>query len=288
MIEYRHLRYFVVLARTLHMTRASEQLHLAQPSLSQNIQQLEEELGTTLIRRTGHKLSLTAAGEVFRVEAQKSLQQFELAKVAAQKAGRGELGEIALGFSSTAGIQVIPRLVSAFREKFPEVRIRLREMGTDAQLAALRSGDIDLAIAYVLPDPEFQYREMTPESLVAILPASHPHAAEESVSIKELAADAFILPSKNVAANVRDAILAECAEEGFLPKSIEETSTAQTALGLVAAGLGVSILPASVRKLAREGIVILPIRNARIEVRLLALWKLDEVSPSVQNFLNCL
>jgi DNA-binding transcriptional LysR family regulator len=191
MIEYRHLRYFVVLARTLHMTRASEQLHLAQPSLSQNIQQLEEELGTTLIRRTGHKLSLTDAGEVFSVEAQKSIQQFELAKVAAQKAGRGELGEIALGFGSISGVQVIPRLLSVFREKFPEVQIRLSEMGTEAQLSALRSGDIDLAIVYALPDPEFQYREMTPESLVAILPASHPHAAEESVSIKDLAADAF-------------------------------------------------------------------------------------------------
>ena len=288
MIEYRHLRYFVVLARTLHMTRASEQLHLAQPSLSQNIQQLEEELGTTLIRRTGHKLSLTDAGEVFSVEAQKSIQQFELAKVAAQKAGRGELGEIALGFGSISGVQVIPRLLSVFREKFPEVQIRLSEMGTEAQLSALRSGDIDLAIVYALPDPEFQYREMTPESLVAILPASHPHAAEESVSIKDLAADAFILPSKNAAARVRDAVLTECADEGFLPKSIQEINTAPTALGLVAAGLGVSILPASVRKLAREGIVILPIRNARIEVPLLVLWKRDVVSPSVQNFLNCI
>jgi DNA-binding transcriptional LysR family regulator len=87
---------------------------------------------------------------------------------------------------------------------------------------------------------------------------------------------------------VRDAVLTECADEGFLPKSIQEINTAPTALGLVAAGLGVSILPASVRKLAREGIVILPIRNARIEVPLLVLWKRDVVSPSVQNFLNCI
>ena len=93
MIENRHLRYFSVLARTLHMTRAAELLHIAQPALTQNIQQLEEELGTTLIQRTGRKLSLTAAGEVFLQEAENSLQQFELAKLAAQRAGRGELGE---------------------------------------------------------------------------------------------------------------------------------------------------------------------------------------------------
>jgi DNA-binding transcriptional LysR family regulator len=283
MIENRHLRYFVALAETLHMTRASEQLHLAQPSLSQNIQQLEEELGTTLIRRTGHKLSLTDAGEIFLVEARKSLQQFELAKMAAQKAGRGELGEIALAFNSAAGVHFIPRLVSAFRKSFPDVRIRLSEMNTDAQLAALRSGDIDLAFAYALPDPEFQYRELTPESLVAVLPNFHPRAAEESVSLKELAADALILPSAVI---VRDAVLAACADEGFSPKSVQEINTIETAIGMVAAGLGVSILPTSVRQLARDGIVILPIRNARVEVRLLALWKRDDISLRVQNFLR--
>src|SRR5271168_2596379 len=98
MIENRHLRYFAVLAKTLHMTRAAERLHIAQPALTQNIQQLEEELGTLLIRRTGRKLSLTEAGKVFLTEAKRSLQQFEFAKIAAQRAGRGEAGQVAIGF----------------------------------------------------------------------------------------------------------------------------------------------------------------------------------------------
>ena len=108
MIENRHLRYFIEVARTLHMTRAAEQLHIAQPALAQNIQQLEEELGTLLIHRDGRKLSLTDAGEVSLVEAERSLHQFGLAKIAAQRAGRGEVGRIAIGFGSTAGRRSYP------------------------------------------------------------------------------------------------------------------------------------------------------------------------------------
>jgi len=288
MIENRHFRYFAVLANTLHMTHAAEQLHIAQPALTQNIQQLEEELGTLLIRRTGRKLSLTEAGKVFLPEAERSLQQFELAKIAAQRAGRGEAGQIAIGFGSAAGLSVVPQMVRAFREKYPDVQVILREIGSDAQVAALRSGDIDLAIAYALPHQEFQYREMTAESLVAVLPEHHPLAQNESVSIKELAQDSFILPAQNIAVTLQGAVLAECADAGFTPKYIQEAQTAQTALGLVAAGLGVTILPASVRKLRRDGVVFSPLRNTRIEVRLLMQWKRDDVSPVVQNLLTCI
>ena len=133
MIEKRHLRYFTILGRTLHMTRAAELLHIAQPALTQNIQQLEEELGILLIKRTGKKLSLTDAGHVFLVEAERSLQQFELAKVAAQKAARGEVGQLAIGFGSTAGVQVVPNMVRKFRENFPDVTVELKEMGAEVR-----------------------------------------------------------------------------------------------------------------------------------------------------------
>ncbi len=288
MIEYRHLRYFVVLAQTLHMTRAAEQLHLAQPSLTQNIQQLEEELGTPLIRRVGRKLSLTEAGEVFRIEAERSLQQFEQAKVAAQRAGRGELGHIALGFGSSAGLHVVPQIVKRFRQKFPGVQISLKEMGFDAQVAALRSGDVDVVIAYALPDPEFESIDLTPESMVVVLPEQHPLAAQESISLRELRDEAFILPSTHTAGAAEVAVLAECADAGFKPKLIQEVHAIQTAVGLVAAGLGISILPASVKKLGREGTVIRPIRHSRIEVRLLILWKRNDTSLVLQNFLTCI
>ncbi len=288
MIENRHLRYFIVLAKTLHMTRAAEQLHLAQPGLTQNIQQLEEELGVLLIRRTGRKLSLTAAGQVFLKQAELSIQQFELAKIAAQRAGRGEMGEVAIGFGSTAGLHVVPQVVKTFREKYPDVQVSLHELGAEAQLAALRSGDIDVAIAYALPNPEFHWKEMTPESLVALLPADHPLAQNESVAFKDFINDTLVLPSANIATVLYNAIIGECADAGFKPKSIQEVYTAQTAIGMVAAGLGISILPGSIRKITREGVVVRSLRNTRLEVRLLLLWKRDDISPVVKNLLQCI
>jgi len=270
------------------MTRAAEQLHLAQPGLTQNIQQLEEELGVLLIRRAGRKLSLTAAGEVFLKEAELSIQQFELAKIAAQRAGRGEMGEVAIGFGSAAGLHVVPQLVKTFRERYPEVQVSLHELGAEAQLAALRSGDIDAAIGYALPNPEFQYKELTPESLVALLPANHPLAQNESVAFGDFINEILVLPSSNIATVIYNAVIAECAEAGFRPKFIQEVYTAQTAIGMVAAGLGISILPGSVRKITREGVVVKSLRNTRLEVRLLLLWKRDDVSPVVQNLLKCI
>jgi DNA-binding transcriptional LysR family regulator len=288
MIENRHLRYFSVLARTLHMTRAAEQLYLAQPALSQNIQQLEEELGTTLIQRTGRKLSLTAAGQVFLQEAENSLRQFELAKLAAQRAGRGELGHISVGFNSTAGIQLIPEIVKTFRARYPDVDIRMREMGMDAQLAALRSGEIDVAITYALPDEEFCTRQLPPEPLLIGLNSHHPMADREVISLGELTDDVLIVPARYVAATLSNAILELCENAGFTPRYIQEITTWPSALGLVAFGYGVLLIPATASILARPGVVMRRLEDAHSEVGLLLLWKRGEVSPVVERFLALL
>ena len=286
MIENRHLRYFSVLARTLHMTRAARQLHLAQPALTQNIQHLEEELGTTLIQRTGRKLSLTAAGEVFLREAEHSLRQFELAKLAAQRAGRGELGHVSVGFNSTAGMQIIPQAVKMFKAEYPEADIRMKEMGTDAQLAALRSGEIDVAITYALPDEEFHSRSLSPEPLLLALHAQHPLARQEIVALADLTGELLIIPAPHVAATLSSAISKVCREEGFSPSCIQEVTTWPSALGLVAVGYGILLIPASVRILVREEIVIRKVANTRCEVGLLVLWKRDEVSPMLGHLLD--
>ena len=288
MIENRHLRYFSVLARTLHMTRAAEKLYLAQPALSQNIQQLEEELGTILIQRTGRKLSLTAAGQVFLHEAENSLRQFELAKLAAQRAGRGELGHISVGFNSTAGIQLIPEIVKTFRTRYPDVDIRMREMGMDAQLAALRSGEIDVAITYALPDEEFCTRQLPPEPLLIALNSHHPMADREVISLGELTDDVLIVPARYVAATLSNAMLELCENAGFTPRYIQEITTWPSALGLVAFVYGVLLIPATASILARPGVVMRRLEDAHSEVGLLLLWKRGEVSPVVEHFLALL
>jgi DNA-binding transcriptional LysR family regulator len=286
MIENRHLRYFSVLARTLHMTRAAAQLHIAQPALTQNIQQLEEELGTSLIHRNGRKLSLTVAGEVFLLEAERSLEKFEGAKFAAQRAGRGELGHIAIGFGTAADVVVVPRLVKSFADRYPDVAIQLKEMGSDDQAVALRCGEIDIAISYTTPNGEFNHRELSPESLIVVLNHKHRLAQQSFIDITDLRQDRLILPSKNVAATLSEAVMLEFAEYGLKPRSIQEVATWQTAIGLVSVGVGVSIMPASVSAYTRENVVTRPINNPGREVRLLLSWQRGNVSSVAQHLIS--
>jgi DNA-binding transcriptional LysR family regulator len=286
MIENRHLRYFSVLARTLHMTRAAEQLHIAQPALTQNIQQLEEELGTSLIHRNGRKLSLTVAGEVFLLEAERSLEKFEGAKFAAQRAGRGELGHIAIGFGTAADVVVVPRLVKSFADRYPDVAIQLKEMGSDDQAVALRCGEIDIAISYTTPNGEFNHRELPPEPLIVVLNDKHRLAQQSFIDITDLRQDRLILPSKNVAATLSEAVMLEFAEYGLKPRSIQEVATWQTAIGLVSVGVGVSIMPASVSAYTRENVVTRPINNPGREVRLLLSWQRGNVSSVAQHLIS--
>jgi DNA-binding transcriptional LysR family regulator len=285
MIENRHLRYFSVLARTLHMTRAAELLHIAQPALTQNIQQLEEELGTPLINRNGRKLSLTIAGEVFLLEAERSLTKFEGAKFAAQRAGRGELGHLAIGFGTAADVVVVPQLVKNFADHYPDVAIQLKEMGSDDQAVALRTGEIDIAIAYTTPNEEFNYRQLAPESLIVVLNDQHPLARQSFIDVTDLTQDRLILPSKEVAATLAEAVMSEFADYGLKPRSIQEVATWQTAIGLVSVGVGVSIMPASVSAYTRENVVTRPIKNTMREVRLLLSWQRGIVSSVAQHLI---
>lgn len=288
MIENRHLRYFLEVARTLHITRAAERLHIAQPALTQNIQQLEQELGVELFERKGRRISLTEAGRVFEREAEHSLRVFLGAQLAAQRAVRGEVGKVVIGFQSTAGLTVIPQLLKQLGNKYPDIEVTLREMGTVAQRKALRQGEIDVAIMYTLPDDEFSHHELTPDSLVIALPESHPLAGRDSIALKELAEDRFILPAREVAEVLHNAVLAECADSGFKPRHIQEISTAQTALGIVSAGFGISVLPAAVQALPRKGVVMKPIRNSRLQVQLALMWPGENASPIIPKLLECL
>ena len=163
MLENRHLRYFIEVAKSLHVRRAAERLHLAQPALTQNIQQLERELGVELFHRESRHLRLTEAGQIFLAEAEQSLRQFAHAQKSAQRAARGEVGKLVLGFQSTAGLSVVPNLLQNFRTEFPEVEVTLIESGSKAQKLALRSGEMDIGLTYGLPDAGFAYRELEPE-----------------------------------------------------------------------------------------------------------------------------
>lgn len=286
MLENRHLRYFVEVAKCLHVTKAAERLHIAQPALTQNIHQLEEDLGVELFRRDGHRFALTHAGKVFLVEAERSLLQFEHARRAAQRASRGEIGRFELGFQSTAGLAVVPRLLQRLQKSYPEIEVSLHEMGSATLRNALRSGEIDAAIIYALPDDEFAFRTLAPEPLIVALPEGHPLAERQEIAFKDLAGEKFILPPASTAEVLNQAVLSECAEAGFQPRGAQMIATLQTGLGLVAAHVGISILPSSVEVLARRGIVFRPISGSTITIRLSLFWPLDNASPMIARLLE--
>ena len=148
MIENRQLRYFVTAARLLHITRAAEALHIAQPALTRNIHQLEEELGVALFHRVRKRISLTEAGQTFLVEAERLLEQVEESMMAAQKAARGELGRLVIGFVSTAGLVAVPQLIAAFRKRYPGPMIVLKELESEELDLALRNGVVDVGLQY--------------------------------------------------------------------------------------------------------------------------------------------
>lgn len=240
-----------------------------------------------LFRRDGRRLTLTEAGHVFVKEAESSLRQFEHAQQAARRAARREVGTLALDFQSTAGLSVVPQLLQRFRTLYPDVEVLLREMGTSAQIIALRAGELDVALMYSLGSEEFAYHDLVPESLVIALPDHHPFAQRDSVALKDLSQEVLILPASEVAAVLHHAVLAECADADFEPKRLQEVATAQTALGLVSAQFGVAILPGSVRTLTRAGVVLRPIRNSRIQIQLALLWPKHHPSPIVSRLLEC-
>jgi len=193
---------------------------------------------------------------------------------------------LAVGFGSTAGVQVIPALIKRFRTQYPRVEVELCEMGTEAQLEALNRGRIDIGIAYAFPHDDFESTELEPESLVVLLHREHPLASQRLITLKHLSREALILPSSNATVALRDAVLAECTQGGWPPTVIHEIQTAPAAFGLVSAKLGVALLPEPIMCMTRRGVVIRRIRNSRMKVRLRMLWRKQDSSPLVHNFLR--
>jgi DNA-binding transcriptional LysR family regulator len=289
MIENRQLHYFITAAHFLHITRAAEALHIAQPALTRNIHQIEEELGVELFHREHKRISLTEAGEVFLVEAERTLQQMEHSIVAAQKAARGELGKLVIGYSSTAGMVVVPKLVSAFRKRCPGPTIVLNEITTGRLETALRNGNVDAALLYgPYTEGEFAVRILGVDHHIAVLPYNHRLAKCSRVNLRDLADDYFIIPSYASGGSRADEILEECRQAGFRPRTGREivTSTLQTTLGLVSAGVGVSLIPNALRLFSRKGVVFRSIGKTHVPLHLNLLWRPQNISTVLQNFLS--
>ena len=286
-MELRHLRYFIAVAEELHFGRAAERLHMAQPPLSQQIRSLEEELGVQLLHRTKRRVQLTEAGQVFLVEARRSLTQIEQTVLAAQRAGRGEIGSLAMGFVSSASYSLLPELLQVFRMRFPDVELILHELTTEQQLQKLRNGGLDIGFLY-LPsyDDSLSIISVTNEPLMAALPQSHPLTTSPQISLLSLAGEPFILPLRHLAVGFYDRIVSACQQAGFSPRVVQEANTIQTIISLVAGGIGISLVPASFQNLQRTGVIYKALQKPTPEVEMTIICRKNDPSPVLQAFLN--
>ena len=263
-IDLRHLRYFVAVAEELHFGRAALRLHIAQPPVSQQIKQLEHNLGHPLFVRTSRSVSLTAAGRELLDRARRTLTRVEEDLAAVRRVGRGEVGALTIAFTGSAILtNALPEAIRAYRRRYPEVDLRLRELRTMLQIDALRDSSIDLGF---LRDPGpfdgLVIEELWREPYVAVLPSRHPLAKMRTVNVRKLRASRSSFTLGPPARLAFDRTMAVCEQAGFRPEIVQEAPQWPTVIRLVESGLGFSIAPACVSKLETMGVAFRPI-NAK-------------------------
>lgn len=233
-MELRHLRYFVTVAEELHFGRAADRLQMAQPPLSQQIRQLEQELGVQLLYRTKRTVQLTESGRVFLQQARQILAQSEQAIEMAQRASRGEVGRLAIGFVGSATYSILPLALRTFRRRFPDVHLLLREMTTTEQIEALHDNQIQLGfVRSPLNDAELSVETILQESFVAVLPKDHVLASQDQVLLPSLANEPFVFFPRHLGTGFYDQIVDMCQQAGFTPHVAQEAIQMQTIVSLV-------------------------------------------------------
>ncbi|MGI8499994.1 MAG: LysR family transcriptional regulator [Hassallia sp.] len=285
-MELRHLRYFMTLAEELHFGRAAERLHIAQPPLSQQIRQLETELGFELFHRTKRKVQLTEAGQVFLDEVQQIFKQLEQAIQIGRQTNRGEMGQLVIGFVSSAPYNILPTILRAFRSSVPEVRLELHELTTNQQFRWLRESRIDVGFVRPPVEDALNFEIIFQESLMVALPDTHELANHSNVCLRSLKNEPFILFPRLLAPGLYDLIISLCQQAGFSPNVTQEAIQMQTIVSLVAGGLGIAIVPESLQNLQRTGVVYKTVQEPTPKTAIAIIWRKNDASAIVQKFLE--
>jgi DNA-binding transcriptional LysR family regulator len=260
--DLRQLRYFIAVAEELNFTRAAERVHIAQPPLSQQIRSLEESLGVMLLQRTRRRVELTDAGRVFLEQARNIIRATDLAAVEAQRAQRGEIGRLAVGFFEHMSYTLLPPTLRAFRERYPRVDIQLRWFPVIDQADALRRGEVDISFMRRVPDMRDVRTEVVFEDrFVLAIPDTHSLAGQRDIALKQCASEPFVMFVPQVAPDFHAMITRLCTVAGFVPKVALEVGQVYTALGLVSSGAGIAFVPASVQRVHFDHVAYRPLRG---------------------------
>ena len=282
------LRHFVVLAETLHFGEAARRLHMTQPPLSRQIAALEKSLDVALFERHSRSVRLTPAGESFYQDCKRLLDEYEAAIRTAQSVARGEKGELRIGFTMCAAWSVLPNVLSRFTAAYPDVSVTLSETLPKDLPGALSSGEIDIGISFpAICQHPIQYTHIFQEPLCAVLPLNHPLAATKTLSASDLSNEGFISFPQQTSPELHQAFLKCCHSHHFEPDIQLETHLQQTIVNLVATGLGVALVPDSMRRMRLEGATFVTLKQSPI-IEQAVFWNENNANPCMRGFLEVL
>jgi DNA-binding transcriptional LysR family regulator len=287
-MELRHLRYFVAVAEELSFNRAAQRLRISQPPLSNQIKQLEEELGVQLFERSSRGVRMTEAGEALLDEARRIFVQLEQTTRVVQRVGHGEVGRLTLGFVPSASNEMLLSILRTFRHRYPEVELFLREMRPDRVVQRLHDQQIDAGFLYLpLDDASLNVECVSREPLVLALPESHRLASKPRIALQALTEEPFILPARYSMPGLYGQVTKACHQAGFVPRAVQkDVWLMQTIVGLVAGNIGVALVPASLRNLRRRGVVYKQVYGLSPTVELGMVWRRNDLGAVLHSFLR--
>lgn len=288
-MELRHLRYFVALAEELHFGKAAKRMHITQPPLSKQIKELEEELGVVLFARTNKVVRLTEPGSVFLQHVRRIQDLLEQAVTTTRRAERGEVGRLAIGYLGAAAFQLLPNVLRQFRQNHPNVEVSLYGMVTSEQLNALAHGSIDVGLMRPTDAlKDLKSEVIVREPFVVALPADHKLARCRKVNIRALAQEHFVMLPATPEHGLYRQIMNLCLRAQFQPKIIQVANETRSIVGLVGAGIGISILPSSVRRMNISRVVYKDLSGVEGYAEMLVVWRKEGETPVVAQFLATL
>jgi DNA-binding transcriptional LysR family regulator len=288
-MELRHIRYFLAVAEEQNFTRAAARVGIGQPPLSQQIKDLETEVGAPLFHRIPQGAELTEAGRAFLENVRVIPVQAERATRAAQRAARGEIGSLRVGFVGSAPFnRVMPATIRSFRRAYPDVEMSFEESNAMRLIAGLKDGELDAAFFRFneSPSDDLQVRLLSEERMVVALPATHPAAKSVEIDLVRLRNDALILIPRDVGPSLFDTVMLACRQAGFEPILGQSAPQLSSVVSLVAAELGFSMVPESMRQLQLTGVTYREVTGDAPLTRLALAYRRGETSKIVRNFVD--
>lgn len=288
-MELRHLRYFRVAAEEMHIHRAAARLGIAQPPLTQQIKTLEAELGVKLFARVGRGVVLTEAGRAFLAETKSILDHVERATLLARQVAGGRVGRLRVGFTESASFSpVLTKTFAAFRAQWPNVELELEEAHTEIQVERLRNGQLDAGFIRppVPAGSPIQYEALASDAMMVAVPLGHRLARRRSTTIKALARESFIGYARRQGTGLSDAVVAACRRAGFEPFIVQQAPQLSSTINLVAASVGVAIVPARMQHVRPESVAFVKLADVDISAQLGIAYVQSERSNALRNLVD--